>query len=226
MDFDEFEQLVLKVLFETDVPVTAAHVAYLGRISVRTAERHLARMVEQGTLNVRTNAAGIVEYVYPGRKPIATRVGDELAVGPPPISVSDGVLPDAATAAQPGHVGDAVDADSGRRPHLLRPPGRRRRLDGDHADGLRLLLPARPVPARPLPGQRRADAPRLSQAGARRHVATSRRGRRPSGLAAGGHPIDRRRLEAVFLALAQLPQLVERASATAGDCPRASPRSP
>ena len=75
MDFDEFEQLVLKVLFETDVPVTAAHVAYLGRISVRTAERHLARMVEQGTLNVRTNAAGIVEYVYPGRKPLATRVG-------------------------------------------------------------------------------------------------------------------------------------------------------
>ena len=38
MDFDEFEQLVLKVLFETDVPVTAAHVAYLGRTSVRTAE--------------------------------------------------------------------------------------------------------------------------------------------------------------------------------------------
>ena len=91
MDFDEFEQLVLKVLFETDVPVTAAHVAYLGRISVRTAERHLARMVEQGTLNVRTNNAGIVEYVYPGRKPLAARVshGGDLAVGPPPISVSE-----------------------------------------------------------------------------------------------------------------------------------------
>jgi hypothetical protein len=92
VDFDEFEQLVLKVLFETEVPVTAAHVAYLGRISVRTAERHLARMVEQGTLNVRTNAAGIVEYVYPGRKPLTTRVAsaDLAAVGPPPISVADG----------------------------------------------------------------------------------------------------------------------------------------
>jgi hypothetical protein len=90
VDFDEFEQLVLKVLFETDVPVTAAHVAYLGRISVRTAERHLARMVEQGTLNVRTNGAGIVEYVYPGRKPLATRVMSEVSVGPPAISVSDG----------------------------------------------------------------------------------------------------------------------------------------
>lgn len=88
MDFDEFEQLVLKVLFETDVPVTAAHVAYLGRISVRTAERHLARMVEQGTLNVRTSAAGVVEYVYPGRKPIGTQLA-ETAVGPPPISAGE-----------------------------------------------------------------------------------------------------------------------------------------
>ena len=92
MDFDEFEQLVLKVLFETDVPVTAAHVAYLGRISVRTAERHLARMVEHGTLNVRTNAAGVVEYIYPGRKPIATRVATETAMamsGPPPVTTGD-----------------------------------------------------------------------------------------------------------------------------------------
>jgi hypothetical protein len=88
MDFDEFEQLVLKVLFETDVPVTAAHVAYLGRISVRTAERHLARMVEHGTLTVRTSAAGVVEYVYPGRKPIATGLGSP-SVGPPPVSVGE-----------------------------------------------------------------------------------------------------------------------------------------
>jgi TM2 domain-containing membrane protein YozV len=88
MDFDEFEQLVLKVLFETDVAVTAAHVAYLGRISVRTAERHLARMVEQGTLIVRTSSAGVIEYVYPGRKPIATSLGG-ASVGPPPVSAGD-----------------------------------------------------------------------------------------------------------------------------------------
>jgi hypothetical protein len=96
MDFEEFEQLVLKVLFETDVPVTAAHVAYLGRVSVRTAERHLARMVEQGTLLVRTSTAGVVEYIYPGRKPIAVNgqvpVAGGLAsahIGPPPISAGD-----------------------------------------------------------------------------------------------------------------------------------------
>jgi len=91
MDFDEFEQLVLKVLFETDVPVTAAHVAYLGRVSVRTAERHLARMVEHGTLIVRTSAAGVIEYIYPGRKPIVTALATTgpAAVGPPPVSAGD-----------------------------------------------------------------------------------------------------------------------------------------
>jgi len=88
MAFDEFEQLVLKVLFETDVPVTAAHVAYLGHVSVRTAERHLARMVEHGTLLVRTSTAGVVEYVYPGRKPIVTSLAP-VAVGPPPVSAGE-----------------------------------------------------------------------------------------------------------------------------------------
>ena len=91
MDFDEFEQLVLRVLFETDVAITAAHVAYLGRISVRTAERHLARMVEHGTLTVRTSAAGIIEYVYPGRKPILANgnLPTTTAIGPPPISLGE-----------------------------------------------------------------------------------------------------------------------------------------
>lgn len=89
MDFDEFEQLVLKVLFETDVSITAAHVAYLGRVSVRTAERHLARMVEHGTLIVRTSAAGIIEYVYPGRKPILANAVTSTSIGPPPISIGE-----------------------------------------------------------------------------------------------------------------------------------------
>lgn len=93
MDFEEFEQLVLKVLFETDVPVTAAHIAYLGHVGVRTAERHLARMVEQGTLLVRTSGSdGVVEYYYPGRKPIPTEVTALAAVGPPPILIGDGFL--------------------------------------------------------------------------------------------------------------------------------------
>lgn len=89
MDFEEFEQLVLKVLFETEVPVTAAHVAYLGRVSVRTAERHLARMVEQGTLVVRADAEGVVEYVYPGRKPIAAGAASTALTGPPGINIGD-----------------------------------------------------------------------------------------------------------------------------------------
>ena len=100
MDFEEFEQLVLKLLFETEVPVTAAHTAYLGRLSVRGAERHLARMVEQGTLLVRTSNEGVVEYYYPGRKPLvppAATVGGAAYPasgfsGPPPIVIGDPML--------------------------------------------------------------------------------------------------------------------------------------
>ena len=91
MDFEEFEQLVLKVLFETEVPVTSAHVAYLGHISVRTADRHLAHMVEQGTLLVRTSTDGVIEYYYPGRKPLAVATGT-MTVGPPGIEIGDPFL--------------------------------------------------------------------------------------------------------------------------------------
>jgi len=108
MDFEEFEQLVLRVLFESDVAVTSAHTAYLGRVSVRTAERHLARMVEQGTLLVRTNTEGGVEYYYPGRKPVVPPASGMPAAaglaGPPSIMLGDGFLqpfhhrPSAATA--------------------------------------------------------------------------------------------------------------------------------
>lgn len=99
MDFEEFEQLVLKVLFETEVPVTAPHIAYLGRLSVRSAERHLARMVEQGTLLVRTGSEGVVEYFYPGRKPLVPPMaasyassGGSFSVGPPSIVIGDPML--------------------------------------------------------------------------------------------------------------------------------------
>ncbi len=58
---------------------------------MRTAERHLARMVEHGTLIVRTSAAGIIEYVYPGRKPIVANgnLPTTTAIGPPPISIGE-----------------------------------------------------------------------------------------------------------------------------------------
>ena len=91
MDFEEFEQLVLRVLFETDVPVTAPHCAYLARVSVRTSERHLARMVEQGTLLVRAANEGVVEYFYPGRKPLVAQSA-AVGIGPPGISIGEPFL--------------------------------------------------------------------------------------------------------------------------------------
>jgi hypothetical protein len=88
MDFEDFEQLVLKVVFETDLPLTAGHLAYLGRISVRSAEKKLARLVEQGTLTVRTNAGGAVEYVFPSRKPVGALPGLQAEYpGPPSLTI-------------------------------------------------------------------------------------------------------------------------------------------
>src|SRR4051794_7475875 len=81
MDFREFERLVLRLLFETDVPLTAISVAYLGGLSVRTAERHLARMVEEGSLLVRSDAAGNIEYYVPDRQRVA-REGQSVAPTP------------------------------------------------------------------------------------------------------------------------------------------------
>jgi TM2 domain-containing membrane protein YozV len=80
MDFAEFERLVLRVLFETNVPLTASHIAYLGGLSVKTAERHLARMAEEGTLLLRANAEGQVEYYFPGRRALGpTATAEETA---------------------------------------------------------------------------------------------------------------------------------------------------
>ena len=76
MDFAEFERLVLRVLFETNVPLTASHIAYLGGLSVKTAERHLARMAEDGTLLLRANGDGQIEYYFPARR----------ALGPSPTA--------------------------------------------------------------------------------------------------------------------------------------------
>jgi TM2 domain-containing membrane protein YozV len=80
MDFAEFERLVLRVLFETNVPLTASHIAYLGGLSVKTAERHLARMAEEGTLFLRANADGQVEYHFPNRRALGSSPSAEEAV--------------------------------------------------------------------------------------------------------------------------------------------------
>ena len=84
MDFVAFEQLVLKVLFETRDPLSAPHLAYMARIPVARAERYLGRMVEQGTILPRLDTAGQVEYVFAGRRTVPKKrpaVGDESSDG-------------------------------------------------------------------------------------------------------------------------------------------------
>jgi hypothetical protein len=70
MEFGAFERLVLRVLFETQDPLTTPHLAYLAGISVQKAERYLGRMVEQGTLTPRLGAAEVIEYTFAGRRQI------------------------------------------------------------------------------------------------------------------------------------------------------------
>jgi hypothetical protein len=81
MDFGAFEQLVLRVLFETPDPLSAPHLAYLARIPVQRAERYLARMVEQGSIIPRVNTQGHIEYAFAGRRDLreARRIADQLA---------------------------------------------------------------------------------------------------------------------------------------------------
>jgi hypothetical protein len=91
MDFGAFEQLVLRVLFETPDPLSAPHLAYLARIPVQRAERYLARMVEEGSIIPRVNAHGHVEYGFAGRRDLreARRIADEM-VEPRPGDPSEG----------------------------------------------------------------------------------------------------------------------------------------
>ena len=70
MEFGAFERLVLRVLFETQDPLTTPHLAYLAGISVQRAERYLGRMVEQGTLTPRLGAGEVIEYTFAGRRQI------------------------------------------------------------------------------------------------------------------------------------------------------------
>jgi hypothetical protein len=79
VDFAAFEQLALKVLFETRDPLTAPHLAYLARIPVQRAERYLGRMVVEGSIVPRVGAQGWVEYAFAGRReiPEQRKVADE-----------------------------------------------------------------------------------------------------------------------------------------------------
>lgn len=68
MDFETFEQLTLRVIYESRQAVTAVYLAYRTHLPSRLCERYLAHMIENGTLHARANAAGVVEYYVPGVK--------------------------------------------------------------------------------------------------------------------------------------------------------------
>jgi hypothetical protein len=67
-------------------------------MSVKSAERQLARMAEEGSLLLRANPDGQIEYLYPGRRalgPVTAEDGTPLSPDgfrPPPASPLTAVL--------------------------------------------------------------------------------------------------------------------------------------
>ena len=66
-DFEAFEQLVLRLYFETSAPpLTTPFIVYASGIPQRRVERLLGIMLEAGTLAARTTPAGTLEFFVPG----------------------------------------------------------------------------------------------------------------------------------------------------------------
>ena len=68
MEYRAFEQRVLDVLFTTTIPITPAHMAWVGQLPIAEAEKHLEHMVESGVLHKDCDLdSGAISYVYPQR---------------------------------------------------------------------------------------------------------------------------------------------------------------
>jgi len=87
MDYRAFEQRVLDVLFQSNVALTPAHMAYYARVPIAEAEKHLESMVEQRILHKECDLeTGAVLYEYPQRALLPARDSQALVpVGPRPM---------------------------------------------------------------------------------------------------------------------------------------------
>lgn len=81
MSYDDFEQQVLTLAYETDLRLTPASVAYRLGCPVREAQRHLRRMLDDQILELDSDDEGNLLYELPGRD---THVGAASAVVLPP----------------------------------------------------------------------------------------------------------------------------------------------
>jgi TM2 domain-containing membrane protein YozV len=69
MDYVTFERRLLHLIFRTNAPLTPVHVAYYLDLPIAEARTHLDHMVEQGILELDSDAEGHLLYTYPMRPP-------------------------------------------------------------------------------------------------------------------------------------------------------------
>jgi hypothetical protein len=101
MDYQSFERKLLRLMFQTNAPLTPVHVAYYLDMPIAEARAHLDAMVQQGVLELDSDDSGHLMYKYPLRPPTEKlpearprkkkrRGGAEQAAAesPPPVTTS------------------------------------------------------------------------------------------------------------------------------------------
>jgi hypothetical protein len=83
MDYRMFEERLLDLIFTTNTPLTSGHVAYYLRLPIQESEVHLEQMVNHGILQLDSDDAGNLQYMYPLRPPL-----DTLPPPPSPVELT------------------------------------------------------------------------------------------------------------------------------------------
>jgi len=120
MELQQFEQAILQLAFETDARITTASVAYYLGIPSREANRLLNELLEEGALELDSDARGNLFYVVPNKPTDGDRIAD-----------LKGKLNE-----QPTHERGQLDAEpAGQRPRVEHPAHDRFRASIDDEGG-------------------------------------------------------------------------------------------
>jgi len=72
MDYPSFERRLLRLIFTSNAPLVPVHVAYYLDLPIAQARAYLDQMVASGALELDSDDAGHILYVYPQRPPLAS----------------------------------------------------------------------------------------------------------------------------------------------------------
>lgn len=70
MEYLAFERRLLRLIFQSNAPLTPVHVAYYLRLPISEARSHLDFMVSTGVLELDSDEDGHILYRYPLRPPL------------------------------------------------------------------------------------------------------------------------------------------------------------